>query len=162
MHGTTTGQEIFAEVEKSVAEYNLEWKQLKCITTDGGRNMCGTRTGLVGLINRAIENSDGLKSLAFHCIIHQQALCGKHVDLSSVLEPVVSTVNYIRSHGLNHRQFRDFLKEIDAEFPDLPYHTSVRWLSCGKVLARFFALRIEMELFLNEKNRPLVLLTDSE
>jgi hypothetical protein len=162
MHGTTTGQEIFAEVEKSVAEYNLEWKQLKCITTDGGRNMCGTRTGLVGLINRAIENSGGLKPLAFHCIIHQQALCGKHVDLSSVLEPVVSTVNYIRSHGLNHRQFRDFLKEIDAEFPDLPYHTSVRWLSCGKVLARFFALRIEIELFLNEKNRPLVLLTDSE
>ncbi|CAI9716044.1 transcription factor II-I repeat domain-containing 2-like [Octopus vulgaris] len=125
MHGTTTGIDIFREVEKSVAEYNLEWKKLKCITTDGGRNMCGTKKGLVGQINKAIENSGGLKPLVLHCILHQQALCGKHLDLSSVLDPVISTVNYIRSHGLKHRQFRDFLEEMNAEFPDLPYYTSV-------------------------------------
>ncbi|XP_029657125.1 general transcription factor II-I repeat domain-containing protein 2B-like [Octopus sinensis] len=125
MHGTTTGIDIFREVEKSVAEYNLEWKKLKCITTDGGRNMCGTKKGLVGQINKVIENSGGLKSLVLHCILHQQALCGKHLDLSSVLDPVISTVNYIRSHGLKHRQFRDFLEEMNAEFPDLPYYTSV-------------------------------------
>jgi len=111
MHGTTTGIDIFREVEKSVAEYNLEWEKLKCITTDGGRNMCGTKQGLVGQINKAVENSGGLKPLVIHCILHQQALCGKYLDLSSVLDPVISIVNYIRSHGLKHRQFRDFWRK---------------------------------------------------
>ncbi|XP_035222492.1 general transcription factor II-I repeat domain-containing protein 2B-like [Stegodyphus dumicola] len=70
-----------------------------------------------------------------------------------VLKPVISTVNFIRSFGLNPRQFRQFIEEIGEN--DLPYHTTVRWLSCGKVLQRFFELRAVIEIFLNEKHRPL-------
>ncbi|GFQ74060.1 general transcription factor II-I repeat domain-containing protein 2B [Trichonephila clavata] len=70
--------------------------------------------------------------------------------MSEVLKPVISTVNFIRSFGLNHRQF---LEEIGEN--DLPYHTAVRWLSCGKVLQRFFELRAVIEIFFNEKHRPL-------
>ena len=147
MHGTTTGIDIFREVEKSVAEYNLGWEKLKCITSDGGINMCGTKKGLVGQINKAVENSGGLKPLVTHCILHQQALCGKYLDSSSVLDPVISIVNYIRSHGLKHRQFRDFLEEINAEFHDLPYHTSVRWLSNGKSLSRFLSFELKLKYF---------------
>jgi len=51
---------------------------------------------------------------------------------------------------------------MNAEFPDLPYHTSVRWLSYGKKLSRFFELRTETELFVNERNHSQVLLKDSE
>jgi len=40
--------------------------------------------------------------------------------MSCVMKPVVSVINLIRSHALNHRQFLDLLKEIDAEFVDLP------------------------------------------
>lgn len=79
-------------------------------------------------IGRAIENSGPLKPMTFHCIIHQQALYGKHLNLSSVMDSVISTVNYIRSHGLSNRQFSDFLMEIKSEFPD-PHvlnHISVR------------------------------------
>ncbi|XP_023724818.1 general transcription factor II-I repeat domain-containing protein 2 [Cryptotermes secundus] len=118
LRGTTTGEDIFKEVEEMLTKYNLKWNQLKCVTTDGGKNMSGT-------------------------------------------EPVVSTVNFIRSRGLNHRQFRDFLSEVEAEYPDLPYHTAVRWLSSGKVLLRFFELR-EIEIFLNEKKRPQPLLSNTE
>ena len=39
MHGITTGLDIFAQVEKLISDYNLEWKKLKCIMTDGGKNM---------------------------------------------------------------------------------------------------------------------------
>ena len=39
--------DIFREVEKLVDECNLEWKKLICITTDGGRNLCETKKGLV-------------------------------------------------------------------------------------------------------------------
>ena len=42
-HGTTTGLEIFAQVKKSESEYNLEWKKLKCIATNGGKNICKNR-----------------------------------------------------------------------------------------------------------------------
>ena len=44
-HETTIGMDIFREAEKSVDEYNLKWKKLKSITTDGGSNMCGTKKG---------------------------------------------------------------------------------------------------------------------
>ncbi|CAI9724381.1 Hypothetical predicted protein [Octopus vulgaris] len=62
-------------------------------------------------------------------------------------------MNFIRNHGLNHRQFLTFLEELDSNFCDLPYYTGVRWLSCGKVLFRFYKLRREIDLFLIRKNR---------
>ena len=82
--------------------------------------------------------------------------------MSCVMKPVVSVVNFIRSHALYHRQFRDFLKEIHSEFVDLPHYTAVRWLSCGKILQHFFELRSQIDLFLTEKNKPQSLLSDCE
>ncbi|GFR20216.1 proteinral transcription factor ii-i repeat domain-containing protein 2a [Trichonephila clavata] len=98
------------------------WKNLKCITTDGGKNMSGKDKGVVALVSKAVENDGGSKPLVLHCIIHQQSLCGKCLDMSEVLKPVTSTVNFIRSFGLNHRQFRQFIEEIGEN--DLPYHTA--------------------------------------
>jgi hypothetical protein len=80
--------------------------------------------------------------------------------MSEVLKPVISVVNFIRSTGLNHQQFLEFIEEIGEN--DLPYHTAVRWLSCGNVLQRFFELRVEIEIFFNEKHRPLTELQNSE
>lgn len=76
----------------------------------------------------------------FHCIIHQRALCGKALDLADVMQIVSRTVNYMRSHALKHRQFKNFLADVESEYPDLPYHCKVRWLSRGKVLKRFLEL----------------------
>ncbi|GFQ66067.1 SCAN domain-containing protein 3 [Trichonephila clavata] len=153
IHGTTTGRDIFKGVEMAINQKNLRWKNLKCITTDGGKNMSGKDKGVVALVSKAVENDGGSKPLVLHCIIHQQSLCGKCLDMSEVLKPVISTVNFIRSFGLNHRQFRQFIEEIGEN--DLPYHTAVHWLSCGKVLQRFFELRAVIEIILNEKHRPL-------
>jgi hypothetical protein len=89
-------------------------------------------------------------------------LCGKTLDLSCVMDPIISTVNFIRSNALRHRQFQDFLKEIETDYPDIPYFTAIRWLSRGKVLSQFFELRNEIKIFLIDKNRLLPLLTDSE
>ena len=76
------------------------------------------------------------------------------------MKPVVWAVNFIRSHALIHRQFPTFLKEINAEYSDLPYHTAVRWLSCGKVLLRFYYLRKEISLFLADKNKANPILSN--
>ena len=66
---------------------------------------------------------------------------------------VLKTVNPILSHGLNHRQFQQFLLETQAEFEDLTYFCNVRWLSRGKMLQRFYALREEIATFLIAKTR---------
>jgi len=162
LHGRTTGEDIFKEVEETLIRYNLHWNQLKCVTTDGAKNISGRGKGLVGHIFKACEESKCSKPMVIHCIIHQQALCGRYLNLLCVTEPVVSAINFIRSHGLRHRQFREFLLEIEAEYPDLPYHTAVRWLSNGKVLLRFFELREPIEIFLNHNNYPQTLFTDDE
>ena len=160
MHGTTTGEDIFMEVQKTLQGYNLQWNQLRCVTVDGGKNMAGVRKDLVGQIQTKLEDLQLSRALSIHCIIHKQALCGKHLDISCVLKPVTTVVNFIRSHGLNHRQFKAFLEEIDSDFCDLPYYTAVRWLSCGKVLFRFYKLRREIDLFLTEHNTADPLLSD--
>lgn len=162
MHGTTTGADIFKELQQTLTKYNLDWNRLQGVTIDGGRNMSGANIGVVGLIRKACESAGATVPIFLHCIIHQQALCVKHVDMSCVLKPVVSVVNFIRSRALNHRQFRSFLEEIESESVDLSYYTAVRWLSCGKVLLQFFKLRKEIKIFLAEKNHPEPLLSDAE
>lgn len=74
---------------------------------------------------------------------------------------VVKTVNFIRARSLNHRQFKTFLEEADADFNDLPYHTEVRWLSRGVVLEKFYALRNEIGNFMKEKDSPVPELEDN-
>lgn len=56
---------------------------------------------------------------------------------SKVMEILVSPVSYIRGIVLNHRHFKDFLKDIDADYWDFVYYYSVRWLSSEMVLERF-------------------------
>ena len=124
--------------------------------------MSGIKKGLVGQVRQICNEKNILQPMFLHCIIHQQALCAKYVDISSVLNPVVKMVNLIRSHGLNHRQFRDMLKDTDTESQDLPYYTAVRWLSCEKVLSRVFKLRKEIGDFLESKGKPQPLLSDEE
>ncbi|GFQ80118.1 general transcription factor II-I repeat domain-containing protein 2 [Trichonephila clavata] len=59
IHGTTTGRDIFKGVEMAINQKNLRWKNLKCITTDGGKNMSGKDKGVVALVSKAVENDGG-------------------------------------------------------------------------------------------------------
>lgn len=72
--------------------------------------------------------------------------------MNHVVDPVVSVVNFIRAMGLNHRQFKSLLVDLESEYSDVLYHTNVRWLSLGKVLKRVWNLREEIIIFLEMKN----------
>ena len=97
---------------------------------------------------------------AYHCIIHQESLCGKALKMDHVMSIITRAVNFIRAKGLNHRQFKAFLGELDTEYGDLPYHTEVRWLSRGKVLQRCFELHEEICLFMESKGKDTTELRD--
>lgn len=151
MHNRTTGADIFEKVDLCLQDLKLDWKNLSCITTDGAPNMRGENIGFVGRVNKLLKLKNIEPPINIHCIIHQQALCGKIIGLEHVMSVVTKAVNFIRSHGLTHRQFQSFLLEIEAEYNDVVYHNHVRWLSRGKVLKRFFDLRKEIEMFMIDK-----------
>lgn len=88
------------------------------------------------------------------CIIHQEALCGKVIKLSRAMQTITKIVNLIKGGNkfLSHRKFQTFLEEHDAAYTDVPLHCEVCWLSAGKCLDKFFAIRKEIFLFLEEQS----------
>jgi len=161
MKGTTTGRDIFQELEACIDRSGLPWDKLVSVATDGAPAMCSEKVGVVGLV-KAKRSQLSLSGpfTAVHCILHQEALCGKSLQMKDVMSVVVKTVNFIQSRGLNHRQFTSFLSDLDTEYGELLYHTEVRWLSRGNVLRRFFSLRQEITLFMAMKDNDVPQLSD--
>ena len=62
-------------------------------------------------------------------------------------------MSYIRSRSLNHRQISQLLEDMVNQFTDVPFFTYERWLSCHKVLKRFYLLRQEIKTSLEMKGR---------
>ncbi|KAI5622808.1 general transcription factor II-I repeat domain-containing protein 2-like [Silurus asotus] len=120
--------------------------------------MIGSVNGLVGLCKADQTFPEFWK---FHCIIHREELVSKSLNLDNVMKPVMEIVNYIRTHALNHRQFRNLIAELDQGLPgDLPLHCTVRWLSKGQVLSRFFELLDAVKLLMKGKYKDYHELSD--
>ena len=122
---TVTGKDLYSSVINSLIRSGLSLDKLASITTDGAPSLTGKHSGLVKLMNDKIKEDFPLHSaLSCHCIIHQESLCKSSLKLKHVMDPVVRAVNSIRARRLKHRQFRSFLEGIEADFPDVLYHTS--------------------------------------
>ena len=131
----------------------LGWDKLCEIATDGAPAMAGERKGMASMVCDKVRESGG-EAFKFHCIIHQEALCAKTIQLRDVLEDVIKTVNVIKARGLFHKEYKEFLSELDAKYGDVVYHSAVCWLSHGNVLKRFYSLGSEINQFLKTKNQP--------
>ena len=122
--------------------------------------MIGSVNGLVG---QCKADQTFPEFWNFHCIIHREQLVSKSLNLDNVIKTVMEIVNYIRTHALNHRQFKNLIAELDQTFPgDLPLHCSIRWLSKSQVLSRFFQLLDAVKLLMEEKNKKSTELSDLE
>lgn len=100
--------------------------------------------------------------MAVHCIIHQENLSAKVIEMEHVTSVVVKTVNYIRSRGLNHREFQEFLGHLESQHGDVVYFTEVRWLSRASTLHRFWLLKDEVNMFMKLKGKEVPQLSDSD
>ena len=63
----------------------------------------------------------------------------KLLKLDNVMKTLMEIVNYIRTHALHHRKFKNLIAEIDQGLSgDLPLHCTVRWLSKSRYSLAFF------------------------
>ena len=70
----------------------LGWDKLCGVATDGAPVMTGERKEMASMVFDKVRESVG-EAFKFHCIIHQEALCAKTIQLGHVMEVVVKTVS---------------------------------------------------------------------
>ncbi|XP_066585611.1 general transcription factor II-I repeat domain-containing protein 2B-like [Prorops nasuta] len=118
LHGTTTGADIFSAIENTFEKFNINFSKCSCIVTDGAPSMVGTRIGFAGQLFQR-----NIKVPLIHCIIHQEALCGKAIKITAAIKMITKIINFIKggNRSLTHRQ----------------------------CLERFFALKNEIMMFLH-------------
>lgn len=159
INGTITSENLFREMSEVIDEVGLHWNKLMGGTTDGAPCMVGWHNGFVARICQKVIESKGSPPLDLHCIIHLRNLCGKQFNLEHIMMVVVKSVNFIRSHALNYRTFKEFLSKMESEHSAVVYHSEVCWRSQGKVLKWFFDLRHEIDIFMPKKSKQLPELT---
>ncbi|GBO13690.1 General transcription factor II-I repeat domain-containing protein 2A [Araneus ventricosus] len=150
LSGQTRGEDIENAVQKCLEDNGIDINKIVSIATDGARSMTGIHRGVTSILQKKINH----EILTFHCIIHQESLCAQTfpAEIVEVMNLVIKIINSILAKSLYHRQFKDFLEEIDDQFSDLLLHNKVRWFSRGNVLQRFALCLSEIKAFLNEKS----------
>ena len=145
----TRGEDICEAVFECLRAKYIKTTHLVSVATDGAPSMTGAHRGFVALLQKSLNR----KLLSFHCILHQEALCAQTFPLecTEVMNAVIQIVNKIMAKGLNHRQFRALLNEVESTYSDLLLHNRVRWLSRGEVLKRFAACLEEIKTFMSSK-----------
>ncbi|KAJ8867000.1 hypothetical protein PR048_032862 [Dryococelus australis] len=112
--------------------------------------MMGKRNGFVArLLAKQKEVSPESKLHHIHCIIHQEVLCSKTVQMEHILKYVKKMVNFIHFWGLNQRQFSSLFKDA-----------GIHWHSCFNVLKQFWLLHEEIRVFLEMKGESVHQLCD--
>ena len=118
LSSTTTGMDICEQVIKVEEKSERNPAKLCGVTTDGAPSMTGRINGFTSKFLAAVEAQNVVVS---HCIIYRENLYTKVLDFTEVMRNVVQCLNYIRARGLNHRQFKVFLDELDSEYPGVMY-----------------------------------------
>jgi len=148
LHNTMKGIDIYDAFIRITKEFNIDFNKCSAIVTDGAPAMVGLKDGFYGLLKK-----NNITCLTIHCLIHQEVLCAKVIKMCCAMKLVTSITNFIRGghKSLSHRRFKNFSREVNATYTNLLLHCEVRWLSAGKCLQYFFAIRKEILQFLQEE-----------
>ena len=116
LKGTTKDCDLLEAVMTTLNRLKFNLKNISGVTTDGASSMCGSRQGLVKLMQNETSKVGNNSVMQFHCVLHQEPLCAKSLKMENVMSVVTKTVNFIRSKGLRHRQFQDLLCSLESRF----------------------------------------------
>lgn len=149
LKGQTRGEDICEAVLNCLKVKEINTTHFMSVATDGAPSMTGPQKGFVALLQKSLDR----KLLAFHCILHQEAFCAQTFppECTDVMDVVIQIVNKIMAKGLNHRQFRSLLDEVESRYSDLLMHNKVQCFSRGDVLKHFAACLEEVKTFLSRK-----------
>ncbi|GFX10699.1 general transcription factor II-I repeat domain-containing protein 2A [Trichonephila clavipes] len=141
-------------------KHHVPLDKIGSISTDEAKSMTSVRKGVVAILKEKINH----EILVYHCIIHQGALCAQTFpdEICKVMELVIIIINAILAKALNHRQFKEFLFEMETKYSDILLHNKIRWLSRGNVLKRFASLFLEIKAFHLEKGVQYTEITDDQ
>ncbi|XP_068232174.1 protein FAM200C-like [Palaemon carinicauda] len=144
---TTKAADVFRLLDEFFQKHQIKWEKVGSVCTDGAPAMLGNKSGFAALVKERVPDI-----ITKHCVLHRHALAVKTLPshFKEVLSVCVKVVNYIRGRALNHRVFKLFCEEMGSEHQVLLFHTEVRWLSRGKMLARIAELADEIAIFLRE------------
>ena len=112
--------------------------------------MLGCRSGFITRVKQ--KNPDAVGT---HCVIHREALASKTLPaaMKKKLAIIIRIVNFINSSAVNFRLFSQLCKHMDSNHENLLFHTNVRWLSKGNMLARVYGLKDEVSIFLGSQGK---------
>ena len=97
---TTTGEDITRALVNCLKVKKISFDKISPIATDGAPSMVGCHKGLIALLSQS-----GLfhNFVAYHCIIHPEALCAKYANIEDVMLTFARVINFIRTRPLNRR-----------------------------------------------------------
>ena len=154
----TRGENIFKSFKNFIEKTQFPVCKLMSITTDGAPAMVGHSNGFIA---KCREDDDFPDFLNYHCIIHQQVLCAKILNMKEIMDVATKISCSIRARSLQRRLFHAHLEKADCDHLELLLHTDVRWLSWGKFLQRFRELLPEIKEFFREgKHADYIQLND--
>ncbi|XP_030182056.1 general transcription factor II-I repeat domain-containing protein 2-like isoform X1 [Lynx canadensis] len=161
MTGTSSGNELFVCVEESLKKFNVDWSKLVSVSTDGNSALVGVEQLVTELKSKVSGLCKDTELKSVHGLILQESLCTKKLKMDHVMDIVIHTITWIRSHGSDHREFSALFSELDAQYGSL-FSVGLKWLSRGMVLRRFFELLEEIDFFMSSKGKPVPQLTSKD
>ena len=112
LSGQTRGEDVANAVQNYLEDNKIDLNKIASIATDGVRSMTGKNKGAITILQSKIS----LEFLTLHCIIQQEAFCVQTfpAEIVEVMNLVIKIVNSILSKALYHRQFKEFLNEMET------------------------------------------------
>ncbi|XP_046498792.1 general transcription factor II-I repeat domain-containing protein 2-like isoform X1 [Equus quagga] len=162
MTSTTSGNELFLCVEKSLKKFNVDWSKLVSVSTDGNSAMVGVKQRVTRLQSKVSGLCKDAELKSVHGLVPQESFCANKLKMDHVMGIVISTITWMRSHGSNPRKFSALFNELDTQYGSLLCSMEANRLSCGVVLRQVFELLEEIDFLMSSKGKSVPQLTSKD